>query len=53
MKYQIWKNKKGNEVINAQYAVILNGTIKVEVSLVEITVPFNEINSANNGSEKK
>ena len=35
---------KGNETINAQYAVILKGTIKVEVSFVEIIEPFNEVN---------
>ena len=53
IKFQIWKNIKGNEIINAQYAVILIGTIKVEVSFVEIIEPFNEVNWSNNGWEKK
>jgi hypothetical protein len=44
IKFQICKNIKGNEIINAQYAVILKGTIKVEVSFVEIIEPFNEVN---------
>jgi hypothetical protein len=48
-KFQIWPKIKGREIIKAQYAVILKGTIKVAVSFVEITDPFNRINWSNNG----
>tara|TARA_X000000368_G_C22817918_1_gene617669 strand:+ start:411 stop:608 length:198 start_codon:yes stop_codon:yes gene_type:complete len=43
-KFQICKKMKGNETINAQYAVILKGTKKVAESFVEIIEPLTAIN---------
>ena len=42
--FQTWKRIRGKEIIKAQYAHILIGTMKVAASFVEIINPFNETN---------